>query len=297
MVSIITPSYNQSLYLPYCLRSIEIQRLTADIEHLVIDGGSKDGSVDILENCKTQPDYWQSSPDGGQSAAINHGISSSKGNILCWINSDDGLVTGACAHMESLLGSAKEPLWAIGACRIIGEDNFQTDTWRPIPGIHDELTAVLNWRENYLMQPAVFWNRAMWKVAGPLIEDMHYAMDFDLWLRFFTFARPILITEEIGIHRQQGQSKTSQVGSEIYAEYRRSLEKRLNCKKTLLSLGLRDLAANAALAANRAIFFENLPLSRRCLREALRASNTALLQPHFIKAIVKNFLALLRLKF
>lgn len=288
ITSIVSPSYNQDRFLSYCLRSVAEQRSEARLEHLVYDGGSADDSVGILEEAEPPPEFWQSAPDGGQSNAINSGMARAKGEILCWINSDDGLAPGACARMQAALGGQKGPAWAVGGCRIIGEDGEERGHWRPEQGRHDELAGILHWSRNYLMQPAVFWNRAMWEQAGPLVEDLHLCMDFDLWMRFFSIAKPSLVAGDIGIHRQQGESKTSLVGSEIFAEYQRAIHLRLGHDKRLKKIALRDVAGQASKAGNAAMFVKSRKLSRQCLVEAVKSSRFAVFEPHFLKALAKQ---------
>src|ERR1700730_7109776 len=180
-----------------------------------------DGSLDILIQRSKDIEYWRSEKDGGQSHAINTGMTLARSDVLCWINSDDALAPGAAARMVSLLGRCSMPAWGIGQCLVIDESNKETSRWTPAS--HNNLEFVLRWSRNFIMQPAVFWNRAMWNVAGPLEEQLHFAMDFDLWLRFFKIAAPILIDQPIGVHRSHGKSKTSHAGARILDEYRRSL--------------------------------------------------------------------------
>ncbi|WP_052573932.1 glycosyltransferase family 2 protein [Haloferula sp. BvORR071] len=288
MISIVTPSYNQEAFLPFALQSIASQRESAVIEHLVFDGGSTDGSANIIATASVPPDYWTSGRDGGQSNAINSGMTRAKGDILCWINSDDGLAPGAAARMQAALGDCKGPAWAVGGCQIIGEEGEEFGHWRPEHGKHDELAGILHWSRNYLMQPAVFWNRAMWEQAGPLVADLHLCMDFDLWMRFFNIAKPVLVEGDIGIHRRQGESKTSLVGAEIFAEYRRAIHLRLGHDKRLKKIALRDVAGQAAKAGNAAMFLRNRKLSRQCLSEAVKSTSSAVFEPHFLKAVVKQ---------
>ena len=208
-----TPSFNQGRFLPYCLNSMQSNESTCNIEHLVFDGGSSDGSLNILTQRANELDYWRSERDRGQSHAINCGMSMAKSNVLCWINSDDALAPGAAARMASLLGNCSSPAWAIGQCLVIDEANNEIGRWRPRS--HDNLEYVLRWSKNFIIQPAVFWNRAMWDLAGPLEEELHLAMDFDLWLRFFKIASPFLVNQPIGVHRTHGESKTSHAGVRI----------------------------------------------------------------------------------
>src|SRR5687767_5199473 len=93
VISLVTPSLNQASFLERAIRSV-IEQNYPNLEYIVMDGGSTDGSVDIIEEYSDRLAYWVSEPDGGQSAAINAGWSRSSGNVLAWLNSDDYLLPG-----------------------------------------------------------------------------------------------------------------------------------------------------------------------------------------------------------
>jgi glycosyltransferase involved in cell wall biosynthesis len=285
-LSLITPSFNQARFLPFCLDSIQENRISCRIEHLVLDGGSTDGSVDILVRRSKDIEYWRSERDGGQSHAINTGMALAKGDVLCWINSDDALSPGAAARMVSLLGGCSQPAWGIGQCLVVDEFNHEISKWTPRS--HDNLEFVLQWSRNFIMQPAVFWNRAMWDVAGPLEERLHFAMDFDLWLRFFKVAPPILINQPVGVHRTHGKSKTSHAGVRIVDEYRRALAARLTENPRARRIGEADVAHILSVHARSALFHNDLTSARQLLAEALSIAPLKMLaDPSFWKGVLK----------
>ena len=286
LVSIVTPSFNQAQFLECCLRSVALERAHGDVEHLVLDGGSTDSSVKILRENAASLDFWRSFPDGGQSAAINDGIARAKGNILCWINSDDAIAMGAVAAMKDALGSIEGPAWAIGHCSIIDASGNQFKEWAPTD--HDNLEHVLKWRTNYIMQPAVFWNRRMWECAGCLEPQLHYAMDFDLWLRFFKVRKPLLISKGVGIHRVHGDTKTSLVKLEIFDEYLWSLNKRLGDDLVKKRTGRENVARALCIRANAEMYYGHKVLSMQTLRKALSVSlSSAITDTSFWKAAAK----------
>jgi glycosyltransferase involved in cell wall biosynthesis len=293
LVSIITPSFNQSQFLEYCLRSVASERARGDVEHLIVDGGSTDSSIKILQENAASLDFWRSVPDGGQSAAINDGMARAKGNILCWINSDDAIAPGAITVMQDVLGAATGPAWAIGQCLIIDDLGSRRDEWAPTK--HDDLDYVLNWRTNYIMQPAVFWNKSMWDSAGPLERNLHYAMDFDLWLRFFRIRKPLLVDKVIGMHRVHGESKTSLVKLQIFDEYLWSLDKRLRGDLLRRRNGRQNVAHALCKRANMEIYYGRYSNSIECLRKGLSVSvSSAMTNASFWKAAIK--MAVLRKK-
>jgi glycosyltransferase involved in cell wall biosynthesis len=286
LVSIVTPSFNQSRFLEYCLRSVASERVRGNVEHLVLDGGSTDSSQKILREHSASLDFLRSAPDGGQSTAINEGMALAKGKILCWINSDDAIAPGAIKVMREVLGATEQPAWAIGQCEIISDSGNQIDRWKPTK--HDHLDYILDWRTNYIMQPAVFWNRALWERAGPLENKLHYAMDFDLWLRFFKLGPPLLIDRVVGIHRVHGESKTSLVKIDIFDEYVWSLEKRLIDDPVRLYNGQKNVAHALCGRANVEMFYGNKARSIECLRKALSLSvSAAIVDTSFWKAMAK----------
>jgi GT2 family glycosyltransferase len=285
-LSVITPSFNQARFLPFCLDSIELNRSSARTEHLVLDGGSTDGSREILIERSNDLDYWRCERDRGQSHAINTGMTLARGNVLCWINSDDALAPESAAHMVSVLGRYSRPAWAIGQCMIVDELNNEISRWTPRS--HNNLEFVLRWSRNFIMQPAVFWNRAMWNVAGPLEERLHFAMDFDLWLRFFNVAPPILINQPIGVHRTHGESKTSHAGVRIVEEYRRALATRLTENPRARHIGEADVAHVLSVHARSALFHDDLTGARQLLAQALSIAPLRMLaDPSFLKGVVK----------
>jgi len=291
-VSIVTPSFNQSEFLEFCLRSISAERAQGHVEHLVLDGGSTDASLSILDRFSDVIDYRRSGPDRGQSSAINAGMARATGDILCWINSDDGLAPGAVQAMRDAIGDARGPAWGIGCCDHIDEDGRRFKTWRP--SRHDELDYVLDWRRNYILQPAVFWNRQMWELAGPLEESLHYAMDFDLWLRFFQIRKPVLSDKPIGMHRSHGRSKTSLVGCRIYDEYLWALDKRLVTDPRRRKLGRSHVRHALCHWANSEVFHRNNERAREAMRKALSLSVLAAADSSFMKAAAKLAFGTLR---
>jgi glycosyltransferase involved in cell wall biosynthesis len=284
-ISIVSPSFNQGKFLEFCLTSIGNNRASAEIEHIVMDGGSRDDSLDILKTAP-QLDFWTSGPDKGQSDAINRGFAKSTGDILTWINSDDGLAPGAAAAMATTFDNLETPAWAIGQCSIIDADGREIAVWHP--DRHDKLDYVLAWSQHYIMQPAVFWNRAMWLAAGPLKENMHLAMDFDLWLRFFSIAPPKLVQIPIGFHRSHADTKTSNEGGKIYSEYLSALQAAETIYGRKLKPGFADVAHALSISARSAIYHGDSSVAYERLKRAFRiAPLAAMSDPSFLKGWTK----------
>jgi glycosyltransferase involved in cell wall biosynthesis len=284
-LSVVTPSYNQASFIEFCLLSVSEQNASLSNQHIVIDGGSTDGSPEIIQKYADRLHYWHSKPDQGQSAAISEGFQHATGDVLCWINSDDALAPGASAVMLDALGDIADPAWAIGQCLIIDSSDSKIDCWSPRPryGLED----LVSWSKNYIMQPAIFWNRAMHDNYFSLMHDLHYGMDFDLWLRFAQIADPVIVAHPVGIHRVHSATKTSLVGRQMRDEYLKSLAMRLPSNSALLRQGRRDVALSAARSANASMFHLD---RRRCiefLQLSLSADPLVCLRSNFLKASLK----------
>jgi|SRR5579872_452364 len=282
-ISVVTPSYNQGAFLSFCIDTISAQRKHGAVEYLVLDGGSSDNSPLIISQFTDRIDYWQSQRDGGQSAAINTGFALAQGDILCWINSDDGLADGAVTRMREAIGSIRGPAWGIGQCIIIDQTGSEVGKWAPTH--HDSLDFILSWSKNYIMQPAVFWNRQMWKEAGPLEETLHYAMDFDLWLRFFQISKPILINGSIGIHRRHRNSKTSLAECKIYDEFLWTIDKRLSNNPILKRNGQLNVCHALCERANLNLHYKNYGAVKESIIKAVSISITETLRIYFAKIV------------
>jgi glycosyltransferase involved in cell wall biosynthesis len=180
-VTILTPSFNQVRYLPAALQSVRDQDYQP-IEHLVLDGGSTDGSVELLR--KWPGIQWVSGPDGGQVAALNHGFTRASGSILAWLNSDDLLepdaVRRAVAALEHTGADA-----VYGDVRIVDENNQHLRWSRGVPF---DLPTLL-YGINYIGQQTVFFRRELLARVGPLRVEFDNGFDYELWLRFAACGR------------------------------------------------------------------------------------------------------------
>lgn len=180
-ISIVTPSFNQGKYLEKTIRSVLLQGYP-NLEYIIIDGGSTDQSVEIIKKYEPWIDYWVSEKDRGQSHAINKGFEKATGELFGWLNSDDYLLKGALYETASFY--VKQPL-VVGA--ICGQAKkidrkgrliFQTS----ISNIDRESLFLWCYGNNFL-QPSCFFTKKAWDECGPLDEDIHIALDLDLWLR------------------------------------------------------------------------------------------------------------------
>ncbi|MBI5841200.1 MAG: glycosyltransferase [Chloroflexi bacterium] len=178
LVSIITPSFNQARYLEATMQSVLAQDYPR-LEYLIVDGGSLDGSVDIIKKHESKLAWWVSEKDRGQTDAINKGFARANGEILAWLNSDDTYNAGAVSAAVEYLQEHPEVGMVYSDCNYINEEGqvigkfpaAQTDQRRLRAGyVH-------------IPQQTMFFRADLWKQVGPLDPSFYFAMDYDLWTR------------------------------------------------------------------------------------------------------------------
>lgn len=208
-ISIVTPSYNQAPYLEETLRSVHDQRGDFELEHLVIDGGSADGSVDILERWRDRL-WFVSEKDNGQAHALNKGFARATGEIVGWLNSDDRYLPGALDKVARHFAAQPGRLWLTGRCLIV--DDRGREIRRGITAYKNFLLRRYSYSkllvEDFISQPATFFRRAFLDRTGALDETLRYAMDYDLWLRFGRVEAPAFVDEDLAAFRFYVDAKT-----------------------------------------------------------------------------------------
>lgn len=215
-ISIVTPVLNGRRFLEQTIRSV-IEQGYRNVEYFVQDGGSTDGTLEIIERYKCQLNAWVSEPDDGQSDAINRALLRTTGDILAWINADDFYEPNALAHVAEVFAENPDASAVAGATWLIYPDNTRT-LRRPLDVSH---AGLLNWRRNWIAQPAVFFRRPAWQQVGPLDRSLHWAMDFDLWLRLLDVG-PIVTTDRVlASFRQHPDAKCFTDQPRMRAEARR----------------------------------------------------------------------------
>ena len=200
-VSIITPSYNQARYLEETIRSVLGQNYPA-LEYFVIDGGSNDGSVEIIRRYGDQLAGWVSEKDQGQADAINKGFRRATGEIIAWLNSDDVYQPGAIQKAVEAFEKHPEAGLVYGNVLSIDEHSqpFNLQTFQPYQ--LEDLMAF-----NIISQPAVFMRRALLEQAGLLDLQYHLLLDHHLWLRMARLAPIVYIPETLAAARYHAEAK------------------------------------------------------------------------------------------
>lgn len=212
-ISLITPSFNQADFIEATLRSV-LEQSYPGLQYIIVDGGSTDGSVAILEHYRRRIESTGGrviiEPDRGQADAINKGLCAAKGEIVGWLCSDDLLLPGALHTVGRAFATHDGINWLAGACRMIKVDGSPLHTIKPTHCF--DLSDVLLRSDDKpfnLPQPAVFWRRRLHEWIGLLDETRHYCMDFEFWLRLLAHQqRPHVIEDELAAYRLHDQSKT-----------------------------------------------------------------------------------------
>jgi glycosyltransferase involved in cell wall biosynthesis len=218
-VSVLTPSLNQGRFLADTLRSVAAQNYL-NLEHIVVDGGSTDGSVEILRHwADSHPSCrWVSEPDNGQTDAINKALQMARGEIIGWLNSDDVYCDGAVQAAVAALQAHPELLMIYGDVWMMDQGGVlrHRADW-----VQDYDLRRLYRVENYIAQPAVFLRRRAFDLVGPLDATLHWTMDWDLWIRVGKAGPVKRIPEVLACIRDYPATKSNSGGGRRFREITR----------------------------------------------------------------------------
>lgn len=217
-ITLITPSFNQAAYLEATIRSVLLQGYP-NLQYIVIDGGSTDGSVDIIRRYAPWLDHWVSEPDRGQSHAINKGLARANGLWCNWLNSDDYLLPGALERIAAVAAEAPAARLIAGRLRQL----HNSGNLLPAPSVKLTGDAADDLVNHRMAQPAMFYHR---DCLPQVDETLHLAMDFDLWMRFMAaYGAPAarLIDDPVAVFRLHPAAKTTVQAAGFEAEERRVL--------------------------------------------------------------------------
>lgn len=179
-ISIVTPSLNQAEFLERTIRSVLLQRYP-NLEYIIIDGGSTDGSVGILEKYASHLAHYVSEADRGYVHAINKGFERATGEIMCWLNSDDFYLPGSLRAVVERLAVPSQHLALVGHVMKVYADGRPS---QKIVGQYSNLKRLLQFWHGYQMhQPSIFWRREVFESIGYLNEERDLIADFDYWVR------------------------------------------------------------------------------------------------------------------
>ncbi len=220
-ISIITPSYNQGPFIERTIQSV-LDQGYPDLEYIVMDGGSTDGTIEVLKRYEHRL-KWSSEKDAGQADAINKGIRLATGDIIAYLNSDDVLEPGALLRVAEYFAAHPKTMWLTGKCRIIDKQD------REIRGM---ITAYKNFLlrhysyemllvTNPVSQPATFWRRELVREFGLFDVNEHLVMDYEYWLRIGRRYGPGVLDEYLARFRVHGGAKTQATN---FSNFRQELD-------------------------------------------------------------------------
>jgi glycosyltransferase involved in cell wall biosynthesis len=214
LVSIVMPSFNHARFIREAIDSV-LDQDYRPIELLVMDGGSSDGTVDILRSYGARLSFV-SARDKGQSDALNRGFQRARGDILCWLNSDDLFTPGALTKVVQAFHRHSEAHFVYGKGWNVNEDGGRLGDSGVLPF---NLWKLIHHR-NFLHQPSCFFRRALLQEVGPIRGDLYYVMDWELWIRFAS--RPgVFIDNFLSCNRSYAQNKTNSGALRRWHEIRR----------------------------------------------------------------------------
>lgn len=199
-IAVITPCLNAAATIAECLDSVRSQDHPT-VEHVVVDGGSTDGTRELLEAAERIT--WVSEPDGGRTEAANKGVEMSSGDVVAWLNADDRYAPGALKAVAEVFAAHPDVLWVTGYCRIVdavGEEirrgvtrykNFLLRRW----------SLPLYLTQNFVSDPATFVRRDVLERIGPISSRWRWSHDYDLWLRVAALGPPYVMDQELAAFR------------------------------------------------------------------------------------------------
>jgi len=249
-ISIVTPSYNQADFIERTIKSV-FQQQYPKLEYLIQDGGSDDGTVDVLKKYEDRLKRWESVKDEGQSAALNTCFAYATGNIMAYLNSDDLLLPGALHYVAQYFAKHPEVDVVYGHRVLVDEYDQEIGRWVMPP--HDN--EVLSWAD-YIPQETMFWRREIWDKAGGCIDkNFKFAMDWDLILRFREAGANIVrLPRFLGAFRVHPHQKTSaEISGQGDKEMRRLRER---CHGRSVSEA--EIAQNIKKYLSRHVFYQKM---------------------------------------
>jgi glycosyltransferase involved in cell wall biosynthesis len=205
MISIVTPSYNQSRFIEETIRSVLLQGYP-DLEYIIMDGGSTDDTVEIIRKYEPWITHWTSEKDKGQSHAINKGWSLAKGDIIAWINSDDAYVAGSFEKVSEYFQKQPSVAMVYGDCDIIDE---QGRFVKECPTADFNLQDLIcnKW---FIPQQSTFLRRTVVEAVGGVRDDLHLVMDWEFWVRIALSGNNVsYLPVSLARFRRWGEAKTS----------------------------------------------------------------------------------------
>jgi glycosyltransferase involved in cell wall biosynthesis len=217
-ISVITPSLNQGRYLRQCIESVFSQDY-ANLELFIIDGGSTDESLSVIQEYGSAISYWVSEPDSGQSDAINKGFRRASGELVAWLNADDYYLPGVFEKVVDVYKADPTAPFYFGDGLRVDEAGTVISNFSPTGTMVFDRQALIMGL-NYILQPSAFINRRSLEQVGYLDVGLHYGMDSDLWMRLSGVGTPRVVSSVLSATREYPMTKTASGSFERVEELR-----------------------------------------------------------------------------
>lgn len=254
---IVMPSLNQGEYIGDAIRSVLAQSNEVGLSLVVVDACSSDQTPEEIAAALKEPNHADTTvicePDEGQSDAINKGMRMGKADCVGWLNADDFLLPGALAHVARFFESEPDVVAVYGDVDFIDASGSRIGTLHGLPFRYADAL----WGPGYIPQPATFVRRSAWEAAGGVRHDLHYVMDFDLWLTLAEHGRVAHLPRTLACFRRHGGQKSTRASALMSAERRRVVRdhsRRVMGRAPLpMELEARQLAVRLSRRARRGL--------------------------------------------
>lgn len=212
-ITLVTPNYNGARYLEQTIRSV-ISQEYPNLQYYIMDGGSNDDSLAIIQKYQSHLAGWTSEPDGGMYLAIQKGFQMGTGEVMGWLNSDDMLHPKSLWTVGAIFHDCRQVDWITGIETFYNRDGLTVEVGVPRQWSRNRFLAG---NHKWIQQESTYWRRSLWQQAGACFHpDASLAGDFELWLRFFRHAELYTCKTLIGGFRRSGTSQLSSLHSQTY---------------------------------------------------------------------------------
>lgn len=240
-ISIVTVNYNNDQFLEETIKSVLNQNYP-NLEYIIIDGGSTDGSVEVIKRYESKLSYWVSEKDEGQYFAVQKGFDKSTGEIMAWINSDDLFVPFSFFAVAEIFNTYPKISWLMGIPREFNEQGVMMSRIT-LPWGRWSKYRYYTFDFQFIQQESTFWRRELWAKAGSKIDTtFKYAADMELWTRFFRHAElHTTIATLAGFRYSSSNQRSVEFRKEYLLECQAAIKRELKIFPLIKRLGFRLL--------------------------------------------------------